>query len=304
LEGLATGDFEPVFRALVGATTALSANAVVRLKERWSEEYATWRKRPRGERRYAYSWNDGVYLGVGAEEDKAALLCVIGAREDGQKELLALELGYRESTESWAGVLRDLRDRGLTAPLLAVGDGALGLWAALDQVFPTTEHQRCWNHRTLNVQDKLPQRLQAEARRRLREMAEAATQTACEALRDQYVAELRAAGHGPAADTMLRDGDDFVAFYHYPQEHWVHLRTSNPVESICAGVRLRTNATKRMRTRENTLYLVFKLVERWTGNWRALNGGANLMALVLERAVFKDGLRHSNLDQTPMAPAA
>jgi transposase-like protein len=304
LEGLATGDFEPVFRELVGATTALSANAVVRLKAAWSEEYAVWRTRPLGEHRYAYLWSDGIYLGVGTEEDKAALLCVIGARDDGQKELLALELGYRESTESWAGVLRDLRDRGMAAPLLAVGDGALGLWAALDQVFPSTEHQRCWNHRTLNVQDKLPQRLQAEARRRLREMAEAATQGACERLRDQYVAQLRAAGHGPAADTLLRDWNDFVTFYHYPKEHWVHLRTSNPIESIFAGVRLRTNAAKRMRTRENTLYLVFKLVERLSGNWRVLNGGANLMALVLEGAVFKDGLRQPKLDQTPMAPAA
>jgi putative transposase len=303
LEGLASGDFEPVFRELVGATTALSANAVVRLKAAWSEEYAAWRKRPLGEHRYGYTWNDGIYLGVGTEEDKSALLCVVGAREDGQKELLALELGYRESTESWAGVLRDLRERGLTAPLLAVGDGGLGLWAALDQVFPTTEHQRCWNHRTLNVQDKLPQRLQAEARQRLREMAEAATQGECERLRDQCVAELRAAGQGPAADTVLRDWDDFVTFYHYPQEHWVHLRTSNPVESIFAGVRLRTNATKRMRTRENTLYLVFKLVERLSGNWRALNGGANLMALVLEGAVFKDGLRQPKPGPTPAAAA-
>jgi transposase-like protein len=241
---------------------------------------------------------------VGAEEDQAALWCGIGAREDGQQELLALELGYRESTESWAGVLCDLRDRGRSAPLLAVGDGALGLGAALDQVCPTTEHQRCGNQRALNVQDQLPQRLQAAARRRLRELAEAATPAACEALRDQYVTELRAAGHGPAADTVLRHWDDCVTLSHYPQEHGVHLRTSNPVASIFAGVRLRTKATQRMRTRENTLYLVFKLVERLTGNWRALNGGATLLALLLEGAVFQNGLRQSKLDQTPMAPAA
>jgi len=143
LEGLATGDFEPVFRELVGETTALSANAVVRLKQRWQDEYQAWKRRPLGEHRYAYVWADGIYLGAGLEQEHSALLCVLGAREDGTKELLAMELGYRESAESWARVLRDLRDRGLQAPRLAMGDGALGLWAALREVFPTTEHQRC-----------------------------------------------------------------------------------------------------------------------------------------------------------------
>jgi putative transposase len=291
LEGLATGDFEPVFRALVGETTALSANAVVRLKERWAEEYAAWKRRPLGEHRYAYLWADGVYLGIGTEPDKTALLCVLGAREDGTKELLAMEPGYRESAASWAGVLRDLRERGLAAPLVAVGDGALGLWAALDEVFPATAHQRCWNHRVLNVRDKLPKRLQAEARRRLREIAEAETLQECERLRSRYVAELCAAGQAAAAETVQRDWDDFVTFYRFPKEHWIHLRTSNPIESLFSGVRLRTDATKRMRTREAALYLVFKIVERLGRNWRALNGGENLMTLVLEGCVFKDGIR-------------
>lgn len=291
LEGLATGDFEPVFRELVGETTALSATSIVRLKERWGDEYATWKRRSLAAHQYAYIWADGVYLGVGTEPEKSALLTVIGAREDGTKELLAMELGYRESTASWKGVLRNLRDHGLKAPLLAVGDGGLGLWAALDEVFPTTEHQRCWNHRVLNVQDKLPKRLQAEARRRLRGLWETETQTECERLRDGYVDELRAIGQSQAAETVLRDWADFVSFYHYPKEHWVHLRTSNPVESIFAGVRLRTNAAKRMRTREAALYLVFKVVERLSENWRALNGGQNLMALVLEGCAFRDGIR-------------
>ncbi len=289
LEGLATGDFEPVFRELVGETTALSANAVVRLKERWAEEYATWKQRPLGEHRYAYVWADGVYLGAGQEDEKSALLCVLGAREDGTKELLAMELGYRESAASWAGVLRDLRERGLRAPLVAVGDGALGLWAALDEVFPTTAHQRCWNHRILNVQDKLPKRLQAAARRRLREICEAETLAEAERLRSRYVAELYAQGQAAAAETIQRDWDAFVVFYRFPKEHWIHLRTSNPIESIFSGVRLRTEATKRMRTRETALYLVFKIVERLGRNWRALNGGENLMTLVLEGCVFKDG---------------
>jgi len=290
LEGLATGDFEPVFRELVGETTALSANAVVRLKERWGEEYEAWRRRPLWEHQYAYIWADGIYLGAGMEKEKTALLCVLGGREDGEKGLLSIEPGYRESTESWAGTLRDLRSRGLQAPLLAIGDGALGLWAALDEVFPTTEHQRCWNHRVLNVQAKLPKRLQPEARHKLHEMAYAETQAACEEIRDQYVADLRTADQHSAAETVLRDWEEFVTFYHYPKEHWIHLRTTNPLESIFGGVRLRTDAAKRLRRRNNALYLVFKIVERLSSRWRALNGGANLMALVLAGCSFKDGL--------------
>lgn len=304
LEGLATGDFEPVFRELVGETTALSANAVVRLKQRWSEESEPWRQRPLRERRYADVWADGVYLGAGGEAERTARLCVLGAREDGTKELLALELGYRESRESWAGVLRSLRDRGLGAPLVAIGDGALGLWAALAEVFPVTAHQRCWNHRVLNLQAKLPQRLGAEARRRLRAMAEAESRVECERLRDAYVAKLWAEGQAAAAETVLRDWADFVTFSAYPKEHWLHLRTSNPIESVFSGVRLRTDATKRMRQRETALYLVFKVVERLGQNWRALNGGENLMALMLEGWVFDHGIRQRKSAPEPAASAA
>lgn len=195
LERLATGDFEPVFWELVGETTALSSNAIVRLKE-----YEAWRKRPLWGHRYAYTWEDGVYLGAGPEKEKTALLCIVGVCEDGEKELRGMEPGYRESKESWAEMLRDLRNRGLEAPLTATGDGALGLWAALNEVYPTTEHKRCWNYRITNVQAKLPKRYQTEARRRLREMYETPTQEEC-----------------------------------------------------------------------NVLYLVFKIVERLSQNWRALN---------------------------------
>jgi transposase-like protein len=290
LEGLATGDFEPVFRELVGETTALSANTVVRLKEGWGAEYEAWRHRPLWEHQYAYIWADGIYLGAGLEKEKMALLCVLGAREDGEKELVAMEPGYRESSDSWAGVLRDLRSRGFQAPLLAAGDGVLGLWAALDEVFPTTEHQRCWNHKVLNVQAKLPKRLQAEARKRVQEMWCAETQVACEDLRDRYVADLRAADQHPAAETVLRDWEKFVTFYHYPKEHWIHLRTTNPLESIFGGVRGRTDAARRLRRRDNALYLVFKIVERLSGHWRTLNGGATLMALVMAGCSFNDGV--------------
>jgi putative transposase len=290
LEGMATGDFEPVFRELVGKTTALSANTVVRLKERWGKEYEVWRSRPLCNHRYGYIWSDGIYLGAGIEKEKTALLCVLGAREDGEKELLAMEPGYRGSAESWKSVLRDLRDRGLAAPLLAMGDGALGLWSALNEVYSTTEHQRCWNHRIMNVQAKLPKRLRTEARRRLREMAEAKTRETCEQLRDRYVADLLATDQRGAAETVLRGWEDFVAFYHYPREHWIHLRTTNPLESIFSGVRLRTNAAKRLRRRDSALYLVFKIVERLGRHWRPLNGGINLMTLVLEEETFKDGI--------------
>ena len=290
LEGLATGDFEPVFRELVGETTALSPNTIVRLKESWEQEYAAWRKRPLWNHQYPYVWGDGIYLKAGIEKDKTALLCVVGARDDGEKELLAMEPGYRESKESWAETLRDLCNRGLEAPMTAMGDGALGLWAALDEVYPTTEHQRCWNHRITNVQAKLPKRLQKEARGRLREMAEAPTQKECEELRDRYAAELMAADQRTAAETVLRDWEDFVTFYHYPREHWIHLRTTNPLESVFSGVRLRTDATRRMKRRDNALYLVFKIVERLSRNWRSLNGGATLMTLVLEGRTFKDGI--------------
>ena len=177
-------------------------------------------------------------------------------------------------------MLRSLRDRGLSAPLLAVGDGALGLWAALDAVFPTAGHQRCRNHRALNVQAKLPKALNPEARRQLREMSYAPTRVECERLRDEYVSDLRADGRGDAADTVLRDWESFVSFYDFPVEHWVHLRTTNPLESVFSAVRLRTDATRRMKRRDSALYLVFKVSLRLSERWRPLNGGRNLMGLL------------------------
>ena len=236
LEGLATGDFEPVFRELVGETTALLS------QHGGAAEGALGRRvrgvaptSPKGTPLCLHPGPMGSTSRQGPSKRRRALLCVLGAREDGEKELLAMAPGYRESTESWADVMRDLRDRGLAPPLLAVGDGALGLWAALDQVFPATEHQRCWNHRVLNVRSKLPKRLQAEVRGRLREMTESETQALCEERREAYVAGLRSKGQGAAAETVLRDWEDFVTFYHYPKEHWVHLRTSNPSSPSSAG---------------------------------------------------------------------
>lgn len=288
LEGLATGDFEPVFRELVGGTAALAPSSILRLKQEWADEYQLWRCRPLSER-YVYLFADGLYLKAGLESEKTAMLIVIGVTADGRKDLLAMEEGYRESTASWAGVLRGLRDRGLLeAPLLAVADGALGLWAALDQVLPSTRHQRCWNHRRLNVLDKLPRRLHAETSKQLHALYTAPGRAECTRLRAELCQRLRLQGQADAATCLERDWEDFVAFYDFPEEHWTHLRTSNPIESIFAGVRLRTNAAKRMRVRENALYLVFKLVTRLSLNWRAING-PNQLLLLLAGERFVDG---------------
>lgn len=289
LEGLSSGDFEPVFRHLLGERAPLSPNTILRLKDEWQAEYEAWRRRPLPGR-YAYIWADGIYLDAGLEPEAACLLVVLGARDDGRKELLALELGYRESRESWAAVLRSLQERGLAAPRLAIGDGALGLWAALVDVFPTTEHQRCWNHRIANILDRLPTRLAPEARRRLGRVVGATSRAACEAARDEVLAWLRRLGQRDAAETLLRDWDDLTRFYDYPIEHWRHLRTTNPVESIFAGVRLRTRVVGRTRRRDNALYLVFKIIDRLSLNWQLLQGDPALLRLVVEGARFEDGI--------------
>ena len=187
-------------------------------------------------------------------------------------------------------MLRGLRERGMDSPLLAVGDGALGLWSALDRVFPTTSHQCCWNHRALNLVARLPKLLQSSARKRLREVSHAPTRAECERLRDEYVSESRVGGRGDAAETVLRDWEDFVSFYDFPAEHWVHLRTTNSLESVFRAVRLRTDATRRMKRRDSALYLVYKVVRRLGDRWRPLYGGKNLMKLLMDGARFEDGV--------------
>jgi transposase-like protein len=289
LEGLSSGDFEPAMRQLMGDAATLSASTIIRLKAEWQAGYEAFRTRAIT-KRYAYVWCDGIYLGAGLQPENSCLLVVIGAREDGRKELLAMELGYRESTESWAGVLRGLRERGLRGPLLAVGDGALGLWAGPREVFPSTGRQRCRDHKAMNVLDRLPKRLQPEARRRITAIRSSSTRAAAELERKATVAWLRGRGQADAAATLLRDWDDLVTFYDFPAEHWRHLRTSNVVESVFAGVCLRITVAKRARVRENALYLVFKIVERLAGSWRQLNGGATLMTLLLTGARLRDGV--------------
>ncbi len=288
LEGLSTGDFEPVFRALLGEKSPLSPSSVTRLKQEWQDEFEAWKRRSLAEHRYLYLWVDGIYLRAGQEEDKTALLCVLGLREDGEKEFLGMMSGYRESTESWAEVLRDLKSRGLQRPMVVIGDGALGIWAALREVWPEARRQRCWNHRTLNVLSKLPKRLWAQARNDLREAAQAETRETCRQRLQALAGALREIGQGQAAETVLRDIEDFMTFYDFPQEHWLQLRTTNPIESIFAGVRLRTDVTKRLPNRDNALYLVFKVVTRLSQHWRRI-GGSNLCHLVLQGRQFVNG---------------
>jgi putative transposase len=303
LEGLSSGDFEPVFRQLLGETAPLSANTMLRIKEEWEAEYKAWRERPLDRERFVYVWADGIYLGAGLEKENSCLLTLLGARADGSKELIAMELGYRESKASWADVLRGLAERGLRGPVVLIGDGNLGIWGGLAEVWPETKRQRCWNHRLLNLVDKLPKRLQPEVSSRLYELYQSPTQKVCESKRDELAAWLRQERQEPAAQTLLRDWDDFITFYAFPQEHWIHLRTTNPLESVFAGVRLRTDVAKRARRRENALYLVFKIVQRLGRNWRALNGGPSLMQMVAEGMVFTDGVLQESDQETEVRVA-
>lgn len=289
LEGLSSGDFEPIFRELLGESAPLSAASIIRLKEVWKQAFETWKNQPL-EKRYAYIWVDGIYLKAGLEKEKTALLVVIGVNENGEKELLAIHEGYRESKESWSEVLRDLRHRGVEEIALAIGDGALGTWSAFAEVFPKTRWQRCWNHKVLNVMDKLPNRLHAEVKKELRDIWQAPTVQECRRRGELLAKKLRLMGQAKAAETLLRDFEHFTTFYDFPQEHWVHLRTSNAIESTFAGVRLRSNVTKRMRSQETALYLVFKLIRRLSENWRTVNS-PELVHEVLEGKRFIDGVQ-------------
>ena len=303
LEGLSTGDFEPVFRQLLGETAPLSPNTIVRLKGEWEQEYQAWKARSLKDERFIYVWMDGIYIGAGLEAEKSCLLTLVGARSDGSKELIAMELGYRESEASWGEVFRSLRERGMGCPVLFIGDGNLGAWKALGEVYPTARRQRCLNHRAMRVLDKLPTRMEAETSAKLSGLYNAPTKGAAERIRDELVDWLRGERQVPAADTVLRDWDDFVTFYDFPADHWIHLKTTNPIESVFAGVRIRMDAAKRMRQRENALYLVYKIVRRLSFSWRALNGGPNLMAMVAGAEVFTDGVMQSSDSETEVMTA-
>jgi transposase-like protein len=291
LHGLSTGDFAPALRDLLGEdASGLSASSISRLTEQWQAEHAAFRQRSLRFHRYAYLFVDGIHMSIRlGEDDRLCLLVVLGVREDGEKELLAVEDGYRESTDSWAAVLRDLKTRGLNEPKLVTGDGALGAWAALRDVFPATREQRCWVHKSANVLDAMPKRLQPRAKSLLHEMAEAPTEADARAARERFRSEFDAK-YPKATAKLDRDWDALTAFYAFPAEHWRHLRTTNPIESSFATVRLRTKVTKGAGSKKAALAMAYKLLDAAQARWRRFNGH-ELIADVLAGAVFKDGER-------------
>ena len=258
LHGLAEGDFDLALRGLLGDGAPLSASSVARLKASWQAEYDEWKTRSLADLEPVYIWVDGVYVKAGLEKDKAAMLVVLAGLRDGRKIILAVESGYRESTESWAALLRELKHRGLRPPRLVVGDGHLGIWGALTTVFPLARQQRCWNHRHLNVLDKLPKRLQAEGRRLLTAIPYAETREDAERQKPLFQAWCTKKDVSAVGQALDHDWDRLVAFYEFPKAHWKRLRTSNPIESPFAAVRLRTAAAKRYKKVENATAVIWK----------------------------------------------
>lgn len=273
LKGISTGDFNEALAALLGPNCpGLSASTVTRLKAIWEDEYKQWNERDLNDKRYVYVWADGVHFNVRLEEDRTCILVLIGATEDGRKELIAIADGYRESEQSWKSLLLDVKQRGLTVdPHLATGDGALGFWKALPQVYPKTRPQRCWVHKTVNVLDKLPKRLHGEAKDRLHQIWMAPTREDAEVAFDHFVATYEAK-YPKAAACLSKDRKQLLTFYDFPAAHWIHLRTTNPIESMFATVRLRTAKTKGCGSRVATLTMVFKLAMSAQQRFRKLNG--------------------------------
>jgi putative transposase len=291
LHGLSTGDFGPALRDLLGEDAAgLSATSISRLTKAWQAEHEQFQSRSLKFHRYAYLFIDGVHVSVRlGEDDRLCLLVVIGVRQDGVKELLAVEDGYRESTDSWTVVLRGLRDRGMNCPKLVTGDGALGAWTALRDVFSGAAEQRCWVHKIANVLDAMPKRLQPRAKTLLHEMMEAPTEIDARAARETFRREFDAK-YPKAVAKLDRDWKQLVAFYAFPAEHWRHLRTTNPIESSFATVKLRTRVTKGAGSKQAALGMAFKLLKTAEERWRRFNGH-ELVADVLADVKFKDGIR-------------
>jgi len=293
LKGISTGDFSEALQALVGpAAQGLSANVIVRLKESWSQEYDQWMKRDLSGKRYVYLWADGIHAKIRLEDEansKQCLLVLMGATADGVKELITVSDGYRESEQSWSELLLDLKQRGLTtAPKLAVGDGALGFWAALRKIFPETNEQRCWVHKTANVLNSLPKSVQPKAKGDLHEIWQAETRETAGRAFDHFL-EKYSAKYAKACDCLKKDRDVLLTFYDFPAEHWSHLRTTNPIESTFATIRLRHRRTKGNGTRRASLTMMFKLAQSAEKRWRRLNGHELIIPL-LEGRSFPDGI--------------
>jgi putative transposase len=296
LRGLSTGDFAPALAGFLGSDAGLSPSTISRLTEAWQAEHAEWTRRDLSDRDYVYWWADGVHFNVRLDDDRLCCLVIVGVRPDGSKELIALADGYREDTESWLDLLRDLKERGLTGPCVATGDGALGFWGALREVFPQSREQRCWVHVTANVLAALPKRLQAEAKAAITRIYTAATRaeaiTQVRAFADQF------AGYPKAVTKITGKLDTLLAFYDYPAEHWIHLRTTNPIESTFATVRHRTRVTRGAGSRLAALAMAYKLLDAAQDRWRRINA-PHLVPLVRAGAVFIDGTLQERTTNQP-----
>ena len=290
LRGVSTGDFQEALTALLGKDAPnLSPGVISRLTASWEEEYDRWRRRDLSARRYVYIWADGVYLQARMEPTAECMLVIIGATPEGKKELIGFQVGVRESAQSWRELLVDLKARGLAvAPELAVGDGALGFWKALDEVYPSARHQRCWFHKIANVLNTFPKSMHPAVTADLREISHAETRAAAlaaiETFREKYAAK-----YARGVTCLTKDADILLSFYDFPAEHWDHLRTSNPIESVFATVRHRTVRTKGALSQKTAKLMVFTLVRAASKKWRKLNG-ANQLPRVIEGVTFKDGV--------------
>jgi putative transposase len=291
LKGVSTGDFSEALSALVGpGADGLSASTITRLKTVWEEEFKEWNERSLEGQQYVYVWADGVHFNIRLEEDRQCILVLMGASADGKKELIAIADGYRESEQSWKELLLDVKARGLVVdPKLATGDGALGFWKALPQVYPTTRVQRCWVHKTANVLDKLPKRIQPGAKEALHQIWMAETRKDAHEAFDLFL-ETYGAKYPKACECLSKDRAELLTFYDFPAEHWKHLRTTNPIESTFATVRLRHRRTKGSGSRVACLTMVFKLMQSAAKRWRLLNG-YQLLNDVIQGVHFIDGIK-------------
>ena len=290
LKGISTGDFTEALQAILGKDViGLSPENIVRLKRIWEEEYNTWSKRDLSNEYYVYVWVDGVYFNVRLDSDRQCILVMIGAKEDGTKEPIIIQDGFRESKESWQSILRDLKRRGLkVGPKLATGDRSLGFWAALDEEYPDTDHQLCWVHKTSNVLDKLPDSMQGRAKSIIHDIYLAPSKKEASIAFDRFIEEF-GLKYPKATECLSKDRDDLLSFYDYPAEHWPHIRTTNPIESTFSTVRLRTHKTRGCGSRIATITMVFKLVLSAQNSWKKLRGYKKIID-VMNGVKFKDGV--------------
>ena len=290
LRGISTGDMQEALAALLGKQAPnLSPAVLTRLKAGWQEEYQRWKKRDLSAKRYVYVWADGVYLQARMEPDKQCILVLIGATPEGKKELIGFQTGYRESTQSWRELLADLKSRGLSVPPeLAIGDGALGFWKALEEEFGATRQQRCWVHKIMNILNKLPKSVQSKAKADLTEIWNAESRAEAEKAFNRFLAKYRAK-YDKAADCLAKDREALLVFYDFPAEHWKHIRTSNPIESTFATVRHRTTRSKGCLSHDTGMIMVFKLIQAAQISWRRLDG-QNHLPKVITGVKFADGI--------------